>query len=93
MELPLIILAKPTISKTQRRNRKSFVSEIIPLIPDKEAEDFSRLFCGNKMSKRSLKNYYKMKTRDKILVFLLSLIPGYIFWLFVKRKDWEDWYL
>lgn len=34
-----------------------------------------------------------MKIRDRIAIFLLSLIPGFIFWLFVKRKDWEDWYL
>ena len=31
---------------------------------------------------------------DKILVLMLSLIPGSIFWSFIiNRKDWEDWYM
>ena len=34
-----------------------------------------------------------MSFRDRVSVFLLSLIPGVIFWMIVKRKDWEEWYL
>ena len=34
-----------------------------------------------------------MKFKDRLSVFLLSLIPGPIFWLFVNRKDWEDWFM
>jgi len=34
-----------------------------------------------------------MKLKDKIAIFLLSLIPGRIFWRIFKKKDWEDWYL
>jgi hypothetical protein len=31
---------------------------------------------------------------DKILVLMLSLIPGFIFWsIIANRKDWEDWYM
>ncbi len=34
-----------------------------------------------------------MKFLNRVLVFLLGLIPGFIFWMLVKRKEWEDWYL
>jgi hypothetical protein len=34
-----------------------------------------------------------MNLFDRIIVFLLGLIPGFIFWMIVKRKDWEDWYM
>jgi hypothetical protein len=34
-----------------------------------------------------------MRFKDRALVFFLSLVPGPIFWIFEKRKDWEDWFM
>jgi hypothetical protein len=32
-----------------------------------------------------------MKKLDKIYVFILSLIPGRLFWKIFKRKDKDSW--